>query len=98
MEQKEKTIDAQWDQKIIEKLAEESDTEELLDLAQDAATNLAAKLSEVRHGIEDGDHVAGSLREKIGRMAVLLDALQLIFGDAVEEEVEFLKNIEEAME
>jgi len=38
------------------------------------------------------------LLQKIGRMAVLLDALQLEFGDAVEEEIEFLQQIEEAME
>jgi len=98
MENQEKTIDAQWEQKVIEQLAFESDREELLDLAQDTATCLAAKLSEIRHGINDGDYVPGSLLQKIGRMAVLLDALQLEFGDAVEEEIEFLQQIEEAME
>lgn len=94
----EKTIDAQWEQKIIERLVEDSDLEDLLDLAQDAATHLAVMLSVVRHGIKDGDYIAGSLLTKIGRMAVLLDALQLEFGDAVEEEIEFLQQIEEAME
>ena len=98
MENKEKTIDAQWEQKIIERLVEDSDLADLLDLAQDAATHLAVKLSEVRHGIKDGDYIAGSLLTKIGRMLVLLDALQLEFGDAVEEEIEFLQQIEEAME
>lgn len=98
MEKQEKTIDAQWEQKVIEQLVEDSDLEELLDLAQDTATCLAAKLSEARHGINDGDYVPGSLLQKIGRMAVLLDALQLEFGDAVEEEIEFLQQIEEAME
>ena len=98
MENQEKTIDAAWEQAVIERLVEDSNPEELLDLAQDTATRLAAKLSEVRHGIRDGDYVPDSLLQKIGQMLVLLDALQLEFGDAVEEEIEFLQQIEEAME
>ena len=98
MGDQEKTIDAAWEQEVIERLVEDSNPEELLDLAQDAATCLAAKLSEIRHGIDDGDYVPGSLLRKIGRMLVLLDALQLEFGDAVEAEIEFLKQIEGWME
>ena len=95
---KEKTIDAQWEQKVIEQLAEESTAADLLDLTQDAVTHLAAKLSEVRHSMEDGDPDVSGLLRKVARVAVLLDAMQLRFGDAVEEEIEFLRQIEEAMQ
>ena len=94
----EKEMDAQWEQKILEKLAEESTAADLLDLTQDAATHLAEKLSEVRHNLEDEDYDVSGLIRKVARVAVLLDALQLRFGDAVEEEIEFLKQIEEALE
>lgn len=91
-------MDEKREQQILEALAEESNIAELLDLTQDAATQLAAKLSEARHGIDDGDIDANGLLRKVARVAVLLDALQIYFGDAVEEEIAFLEQVEEALQ
>lgn len=88
---------------ILERMASESSEKELLDLAQDAAIKLAAALGDVRRGLEfeefeDPKYETEMLVRKIGRMAVLLDALQLLYGDAVEEEITFLQDIENALE
>ncbi|MBQ2785943.1 MAG: hypothetical protein IJF02_05520 [Oscillospiraceae bacterium] len=95
--------DEAWEGEVLERMVEESEEKDLLDLAQDAAIKLAAALGDVRHGLEFEEfeapkYEAEMLVRKIGRMAVLLDALQLKYGDAVEEEITFLQDIETALE
>ena len=92
--------DEAWEGEVLERMADESEEKELLDLAQDAAIKLAAALGDVRHSLEfeeQGIETATLLR-KVARMAVLLDVLQLKYGDAVEEEITFLQDIENALE
>lgn len=92
--------DEAWEGEILERMVEESEEKDLLDLAQDTAIKLAAALGDARHELDQDEpavDVATVLR-KVARMAVLLDALQLKYGDAVEEEIAFLQDIEDALE
>lgn len=103
MEQETFRPDETWEGKVLERMVEESEEKDLLDLAQDAAIKLAAALGDVRHGLEFEEFEAPKyetemLIRKVARMAVLLDALQLKYGDAVEEEITFLQDIENALE
>lgn len=100
MEKKTWKPDETWEGEVLERLVEENDEKDLLDLAQDAAIKLAAALGDARHELDQDEpavDVATVLR-KVARMAVLLDALQLKYGDAVEEEIAFLQDIEDALE
>lgn len=94
--------DEAWEQATLEQLVEESSKLVLLDITQDAAIKLASTLGDVRHALEfddpDPDENVGNILRKVGRLAVLLDALQLLYGDAVEEEIAFLQEIENAIE
>ena len=92
----EENINSEWERKVLERFAEESYAEEILDIAQDIATRLAVALSDLRHWLDEDDQelFVDDLKCKVGKMAVMLDALQLRFGDAVEEEIDFLKKIE----
>ena len=89
--------DEAWEKELLEQLAEESEKRELLDLAQDATIKLSSELGDARHALEfDEPEDEPRLLRRIARVAVLLDALQLLYGDAVEEEIEFLQEIEES--
>lgn len=92
--------DEDWESELLEQFVEESAKVTLLDIAQDAAIRLASALGDVRHELEFDEPMedVGTLLRKIGRMAVLLDALQVLYGDAVEEEINFLQEIESAIE
>ena len=93
-------LDEAWESELLEQFVEESAKVTLLDIAQDAAIRLASVLGDARHELEFDEPVedVGALLRKIGRMAVLLDALQVLYGDAVEEEINFLQEIECALE
>lgn len=92
--------DEKWEGEVLERLATESSEKDLLDLAQDAAIKLASALGDVRHALAFDDQEVDTyyLRQKVARVAVLMDALQLKYGDAVEEEISFLQDIESALE
>ena len=91
--------DEAWERELLEQLAEAGTKRELLDLAQDATIKLASELGDARHALEfDEPEDEPRLLRRIARVAVLLDALQLVYGDAVEEEINFLLEIESATE
>lgn len=92
--------DEKWEKEILERLVEESEETVLLDLAQDIAIKLASALGDGRHELtqDDPEVDVSTILRKVARMAVLLDALQLMYGDAVEEEISFLQEIETALE
>lgn len=92
----EENINSEWERNVLERFAEESDAAAILDIAQDIATRQAVALSDLRHWLDEDDQelFVDDLKCKVGKMAVMLDALQLRFGDAVEEEIDFLKKIE----
>ena len=90
--------DEAWEGELLEQLAEEGTKRELLDLAQDATIKLASELGDARHALEfDEPEDEPRLLRKIARVAVLLDALQILYDDAVEEEIEFLQEIEDTL-
>lgn len=101
MENKKFIPDEKWEQAVLETLAEETDADQLLDISMDCAIRLAAELSAARKYVQDPEEndgqkaiaVAEAMR-MVGKMAVLLEALQLRFGDTTEAEVEFLQEIE----
>ena len=101
MENKEFIPDEKWEQAVLEKLAEETAAEQLLDISMDCAIHLAAALANARRCVQDPEEDDGEkvvavaeAMQKVGQMAVLLDALQLRFGDNTEAEVEFLQAVE----
>ena len=101
MENKEFIPDEKWEQAVLEKLAEETAAEQLLDICMDCAIRLAADLSTARRFVQDPEEDDGEkvvavadAMQKVGKMAVLLEALQLRFGDTTEAEVEFLQAVE----
>lgn len=97
--EKEKTSQ-EWEIKVKEALAD-SDERQMLDLAQDIAIRLAADLGQAKIMARDPetmpDEIEGLLHSRIARMAVMLDVLQLRYGDCAYEELDFLNVIEEAM-
>lgn len=102
MEEKEMTPQ-EWEISVKEKMAKDSNEVELLDLAQDIAIHLAAHLGESKalaRNAEDvySDEIEDMLRVQIGRMAVMLDVLQLKYCDCADEEMCFLEDIAECME
>lgn len=92
--------DETWEKELLERLVEEGTKLRILDVAQDAAIKLANALGDARHELEfdSPEEDVSSILRRVGRMAVLLDALQLLYGDAVEEEINFLQEIESALE
>lgn len=101
MEKKTWKPDETWEGEVLERMVEESEEKDLLDLAQDAAIKLASFLGTIRHADPDYGILNSEIDEllqKTARMAVMLDVLQLKYGDAVEEEITFLQDIENALE
>lgn len=90
-----------WESRIKETLAE-SDPNQLLDLAQDTLIRLACSLGDTKIAQREEmppDYIlADELKRRIARVAVLMDVLQLRYGDAAEEEKAFLKDIERCLE
>lgn len=101
MDEKKWTPDEKWEQEVLERFAEESDPLELLDLAGDCAVKLVSRTNDLRHTDPENLDIYDGIRElrkTVARMAVMLDALQLRFGEAVDEEIAFLQQIENAIE
>ena len=100
MEKKTWRPDEKWEGEVLERLASESEEKDLLNLAQDVAIKLASALGDARHelGQDDPEVDVDNVLRKVARVAVLLDALQLKYGDAVEEEIAFPQEIESALE
>lgn len=96
----EENINSQREMEILERFAETTPAEEILEITQDMATRLAVALSDVKHSLGDEDELEyrEDLIRRVGKLAVLLDVIQIRFGDAVEEEIAFLQKIEESME
>ena len=100
MSKTERKIDGAWECRVLERLAREGGEMTLLDIAQDAAIKLAAALGDARHelGMDTPEVEVDTLLRKLARVSVLADAVQLLYGDAVEEEIGFLEEIEAALE
>ena len=96
----EKTTSQQWEIQVMEEMAA-SDELQLLDLSQDIAIRLIRELADiktsVRNEIEVFPQEIEMLLLRIGRMAVMLDVLQLRYGDAANEEQQFLEAIEQSL-
>ena len=96
----EQTFEA-WECRVKEELAE-SDPLELLDLVQDTLLRLACSIGDAKASQRIGASVdcflVDELKRRVGRVAVLMDVLQLRYGDAAEEEKIFLKDIEKCLE
>lgn len=96
----EKTTSQQWEIQVMEEMAA-SDELQLLDLSQDIAIRLIGELADMKAAIRIEREVFPQeiemLRMRIGRMAVMLDVLQLRYGDAANEEQQFLETIEESL-
>lgn len=96
----EQTFEA-WKCRVKEELAE-SDPLELLDLVQDTLLRLACSVGDAKISHKTGKAIdcflADELKRRVGRVAVLMDVLQLRYGDAAEEEEIFLKDIEKCLE
>lgn len=90
-----------WEQAVMEQLSEINE-EQLLDLAYGVATMLCAEICmtkiEARSGTDTKDEAKEMLLCRIGRMAVVLDVLQLRYGDAAEYEQQFLEGIAGSIE
>lgn len=94
--------DEKWEQEVLEKLAEQTPPDALLDISMDCAIHLAAVLGNARRCVQDPEEedmekatAVAEAMEKVAKMAVLLDALQLRFGDMTESEIRFLQSVEE---
>ena len=96
----EKTTSQQWEIQVMEEMAA-SDELQLLDLSQDIAIRLGYELACMKVNIRTDQGYyqpqIDILRLRIGRMAVMLDILQLRYGDAANEEQQFLEAIEESL-
>ena len=96
----EKTTSQQWEIRVMEEMAA-LDELPLLDLSQDIAIRLIGELADMKAAIRNEREVFPQeiemLRMRIGRMAVMLDVLQLRYGDAANEEQLFLEAIEESL-
>lgn len=96
----EKTTLQQWEIQVMEEMAA-SDELQLLDLSQDIAIRLANELTCIKATIDKAKEAfpeqIDMLLMRIGRMAVMLDILQLRYGDAANDELQFLETIEESL-
>ena len=91
----------QWEAHVKEELAN-SDEMQLLDLAQDCAIKLASTLGDMKIGLRSEDEYGcilhADLTHRIARLAVMLDVLQLRYGNTEDEEFAFLQDIEGCLE
>lgn len=90
----------QWEGHIKEELAQ-SDEYQLVDLTQDTLIRLAGSLGEIKATLRTGqpqDYILDDMKRRIARVAVLMDVLQLRYGDVSDEEEAFLKDIEKCLE
>lgn len=98
--EKEKMTPQEWEINVKEGLAESSG-KELLDLALHNAIQLAAALSEAKVNVRDeevtDEDIHYLIGSKLGRMAVMLDVLQLKYGDCADHELVFLAQIAECL-
>ena len=87
-----------WETKVLEQFTQIEELE-LLEIAGSICTKLLYHMDQkkicIRAGEEEDD---GLLRENIGKMAVILDALELRYEDTAESEYDFLKIIEASMQ
>lgn len=90
-----------WESRIKEQLAE-ADVDQLLDLTQDTVIRLACSIGDAKASQRIGASVdcflVDELKRRVARVAVLMDVMQLRYGDAAEEEETFLKDIEKCLE
>lgn len=97
----EHTYGQEWETEVMEQLAEIREAE-LLDLAQGIAALLTGDLTQAKSHALAGEPLPmedlDMLRVRIGRMAVMLDVLQLRYGDTAEYEQTFLGYIEDSLE
>lgn len=97
----EKKTPQEWEIGVKEQFAQLPD-KELLDLAQHVSIQLAERLGAARRVVWNPESTPEDVRDKIceqiGRMAVMLDVLQLRYGDCAEEELAFLEDIESCLE
>lgn len=103
MENLEKEMTSQeWEVGVLEGLARVDDEEQLLDLTQDAVIRLASELAcmkaDIRSGVGYTKKDTDALRMRIARVAVMMDVLQLRYGDCAEFETIFLQSIETCLE
>lgn len=105
MENKEFIPDEKWEREVLEKLAENTAPEQLLDICEDCAISLAALLGNARRQAQDPEEddytksvAVAEVMEKAAKMSVLLDALMLRFGEDTQAEIEFLKVVENCFE
>ena len=97
----ERTYGQEWETEVMEQLAEIREAE-LLDIAQGISALLTGELTQAKGHALAGEPLTMEeldvLRARIGRMAVMLDVLQLRYGDAAEHEQLFLGYIEDSLE
>ena len=94
MEEKEMTPQ-EWEIDVKERFAK-IPADRLLEYSQDAATLLASTLCLCKAEARDEYNEANTsfLLARIGKMAVLLDVLQLRYGDASDEEMKMLQGLD----
>lgn len=96
---KEQTYE-QWEISVKEKMADVHSTE-MLGMAEGIVIHLLQSIWAMRTCLEvspkPDDFFLQDLLRRIGETAVTLDALQLKFGDAADEEVKFLQALEEML-
>lgn len=99
--EKEKTPQ-EWEIGVLEGMAQVEDEEQLLDLAQDTVIRLASELAcmkaDIRSGIGYTKKDTDVLRMRIARVAVMMDVLQMRYGDCAGFEMIFLQSIETCLE
>ena len=102
MENKDFIPDEKWEREVLEKLAENTAPEQLLDICEACAIGLAALLGNARRQAQDPEEddyekrmAVAEVMEKAAKMSVLLDALMLRFGEDTQAEIYFLKVVED---
>ena len=78
----EENINSQREMEILERFAETTPAEAILEITQDMATRLAVSISDLKHslGDEEEDLDRDDMIRRIGKLAVLLDVLQIGVG------------------
>lgn len=96
----EKTYE-QWEIEVKQKIAD-MNQRELLSAAEGVVIQLLHSLWAMRSHVEtdneEDDYYENDLRRRIAETAVVLDALQLRFGDVAEQEFAFLQTVDRIFE